>query len=63
MNFAKFLGTPFTEHLWATASEFFYNKNIMFAREKETVSDKPRKNMLHDKTIPPYLKVVRGPKG
>ena len=31
----------------------------MFAREKETVSDKPRKNMLHDKTIPPYLKVVK----
>ena len=35
----------------------------MFAQEKETVSDEPRKNMLHDKTIPPYLKVLRGPKG
>ena len=30
----------------------FYDKNIMFVREKKTVSDKPWQNMLHDRTIP-----------
>ena len=32
---------------------FFMKKSIMFVREKKTVSDKPWKNMLPDKNIPP----------
>ena len=34
-------------------SQLCYDKNIMLVREKKTVSDKPSKDMLHDKTIPP----------
>ena len=32
--------------------QHFYDKNIMFVWEK-TVSDKPSKNVLHEKNIPP----------
>ena len=32
--------------------QVFYDKNIIFVREKKTVSDKPWQNMLHDRTIP-----------
>ena len=28
--------------------QVFYDKNIIFVREKKTVSDKPWQNMLHE---------------
>ena len=31
----------------------FYDKKNHVCTRKKTVSDKPWKNMLHDKTIPP----------